>query len=269
MRAPPAPQQKPRSLHRCISCWRRPGTVDEHLARRRVDLVVPAQVAGVVVGDELVDRRDRGQPALLDQPAEQLGVVDDLVVAADLRVLVGERVEAVRAGRDDLRCAPIELSVSTFCMASIWKRNSLPSRRAGSPVQVSPAPRIANSTPGRVQQLGDRPGGLLGPVLQRAGAADPEQVLDVGRDRLARLDPAYLEVEALGPLLAGAVGQRPTGCPCSRGCAASRRPRTGTPTRSAPGSGACRRCGRRARCRPGTARRRRRRWCTTTARPGR
>ena len=36
----------------------------------------------------------------------------------------------------------------------------------------------------------------------------------------------------------------------------------GTPTRSAPGSGACRRCGRRARCRPGTARRRRRRWCS-------
>ncbi|RII06830.1 hypothetical protein DSC45_35370 [Streptomyces sp. YIM 130001] len=28
MRAPPAPQQKPRSLWRCISCWRRPGTAD-------------------------------------------------------------------------------------------------------------------------------------------------------------------------------------------------------------------------------------------------
>ena len=37
----------------------------------------------------LVDRRDRGEPALLDQLAEQLGVVDDLVVAAELRVLVG------------------------------------------------------------------------------------------------------------------------------------------------------------------------------------
>ena len=27
IRAPPAPQQKPRSLHRCISCERRPGTL--------------------------------------------------------------------------------------------------------------------------------------------------------------------------------------------------------------------------------------------------
>ena len=43
--------------------------------------------------------------------------------------------------------ALIELSVSTFCMPSIWNRNSLPSRRAGSPVHVSPAPSTANSTP--------------------------------------------------------------------------------------------------------------------------
>jgi hypothetical protein len=28
IRAPPAPQQKPRSLHRCISCWRRPGRLE-------------------------------------------------------------------------------------------------------------------------------------------------------------------------------------------------------------------------------------------------
>ena len=40
--------------------------------------------------------------AVLDELAEQLRVVDDLAVAAELRVLVGERVEAVRAGRDDL-----------------------------------------------------------------------------------------------------------------------------------------------------------------------
>ena len=33
---------------------------------------------------------------------EQLGVVEHLVVAAEVRVLVGERVEAVRAARDDL-----------------------------------------------------------------------------------------------------------------------------------------------------------------------
>ncbi len=43
----------------------------------------------------------------------------------------------------------------------------------------------------------------------------------------------------------------------------------GSSTRRAPGSGACRRCGRRARCRPGTAARTRRRSRTTTARRGR
>jgi hypothetical protein len=44
----------------------------------------------------------RGEPALADQPVEQLGVVHDLVVAAELRVFVLQRVEAVRAGHDDL-----------------------------------------------------------------------------------------------------------------------------------------------------------------------
>ena len=38
----------------------------------------------------------------LEQTIDQLRVVDDLVVAAEVLVLVGERVEAVRARRDDL-----------------------------------------------------------------------------------------------------------------------------------------------------------------------
>src|SRR3954470_12508045 len=36
---------------------------------------------------------------------------------------------------------------SAFCIASCWKTTSLPERRAGSPVQVSPLPRTANETP--------------------------------------------------------------------------------------------------------------------------
>ena len=39
------------------------------------------------------------------------------------------------------------LSTSTFCCACIWNRNSLPRRRAGSPVHVSLRPSTANSTP--------------------------------------------------------------------------------------------------------------------------
>ena len=45
---------------------------------------------------------DRDQLLLADQSVEQLGVVDDLVLAAELRVLVLDGVEAVRAGDDDL-----------------------------------------------------------------------------------------------------------------------------------------------------------------------
>ena len=46
-----------------------------------------------------------------------------------------------------IRLAPTSLSTSTFCAACIWYRNSLPARRAGSPVQVSPSPRTMNSIP--------------------------------------------------------------------------------------------------------------------------
>src|SRR5215469_12671655 len=42
---------------------------------------------------------------------------------------------------------PASLRVATFCWASIWKTNSLPSRRAGSPVHASAGPSTANFTP--------------------------------------------------------------------------------------------------------------------------
>jgi hypothetical protein len=45
------------------------------------------------------------------------------------------------------------LSVSMFCIASIWKMYSLPDRRAGSPVQFSDGPRMAKSSPARFMSL--------------------------------------------------------------------------------------------------------------------
>src|SRR3712207_8358405 len=42
---------------------------------------------------------------LANELGEQLAVVDDVVLAAEVGVLVAERVEAVRAARDDLRDA--------------------------------------------------------------------------------------------------------------------------------------------------------------------
>ena len=48
---------------------------------------------------------------------------------------------------------PMPLSVSMFCMASIWKMYSLPERRAGSPVHISVGPRMAKSMPARCSSL--------------------------------------------------------------------------------------------------------------------
>jgi Pyridine nucleotide-disulphide oxidoreductase, dimerisation domain len=64
---------------------------------------VSAQEARVVIGQLLLHRGDRLDPALLDQLRQQLGVVDHLEVPARLRVLHGDGVEAVRAGRYDRR----------------------------------------------------------------------------------------------------------------------------------------------------------------------
>ena len=79
----------------------------DHLAGREVDVVVAAEVARVVVGDALLERGLADvEAAAGDQRLEQLAVVDDLVVPAELRVLVEQRVEAVRALGDDLAARP-------------------------------------------------------------------------------------------------------------------------------------------------------------------
>src|SRR5262249_31269571 len=80
------------------------GYAAEDLPRRAEDPVVPPEVARVVIGDRGVHLVYRRQPALADEPGQQLRVVYDLVDAAQLWVLVAQRVEAVRAGDHDLPC---------------------------------------------------------------------------------------------------------------------------------------------------------------------
>ena len=103
----------------------------------------------------------------------------------------------------------IEFSVSTFCMPSIWNRNSLPSRRAGSPRARLARAEHRELDTGHVQQFGERPGHLLRAVLQRARAADPEQVLDVGVELRARHGAPDLERQPVHPLVAAVVGHAP------------------------------------------------------------
>src|SRR6266702_4069030 len=73
-----------------------------HRAGLVVDSVVAPEVARVVVRHRLGHPAADLQLAVRDKPVDELQRVDDLVVPAELRVLVRDRVEAVRAARDDL-----------------------------------------------------------------------------------------------------------------------------------------------------------------------
>src|ERR1700722_4009713 len=148
----------------------------DDLPGRRVDLVVAAEEARVVVGDLLVDRVDRGELAVLDQLGQQLGVVDDLVVAPQLGVLAADGVEAVRAGRDDLLPGPGAdpgLVEGLDVLLGEHLEDELVAQPAGG-VAGAGLGRAQDREldPGDVQQLGDRLGRLLRPVLKRARAAD-------------------------------------------------------------------------------------------------
>ncbi len=173
-----------------------------------------------MVGDLLVDRVDRRELALLDQPGQQLGVVDDLVVAAELRVLAAMVLK--QCGQDAMTFLPVpaptpaSLRVSTFCWASIWKTNSLPSRRAGSPVQASAGPRTANLTPAVCSSSAIA---LVAFFARSSRApAQPTQYRYSMSSGIVAVDDGDLEVELGDPV--GAAGPRPCprGCPCARGC---------------------------------------------------
>ena len=98
---------------------------------------------------------------------------------------------------------PMPLRVSTFCMASIWNRYSLPERRAGSPVHRSEGPRMAKSMPARCSSLAVASGHLLVLVVEAAGAAHPVEVLVGERPRCRRRWP---------PRRAGPWPSRPGRC---------------------------------------------------------
>ena len=76
----------------------------------------------------------------------------------------------------------------------------MPARRAGSPVQRLAVAEHGERDAGGVQQLGHRAGGPLGAVLVGAGAADPEQVVDLGQRLDVRRRRRHLERQVLGPV---------------------------------------------------------------------
>src|SRR5207245_2428696 len=71
------------------------------LSRSFPNVVVPREVARVVIGDRSLARH-RSELALADEVGEKLRVMHDLVGASEIRILVAQRVETVRARGDDL-----------------------------------------------------------------------------------------------------------------------------------------------------------------------
>ena len=122
-------------------------------------------------------------------------MVHDLVVAAELRVLVLQRVEAVRALRDDLLHAHAveHLDVGHGQHLEEVLVAGAAGRVAGAHLR---RPEDGHVEAGPLQQLGHGLGDLLVLVVEAAGAAHPVEVL-VG-ERRRRVDD--LDVEALGPV---------------------------------------------------------------------
>jgi len=89
------------------------------------------------VGDRDVDLVHRPQPAFRDEPRQEFRVVYDLVVAAELRVLVRQGVEAVRAGGDDLPGADLFERLHVL-LRQFLEQQFLPSRRPRLRCRFSP-----------------------------------------------------------------------------------------------------------------------------------
>ncbi len=129
------------------------------------------------------------QTAAVDELRQQLRVVHHLVVAAEVAVLVGERVEAVRAAGDDLRHARVVQR--RHVLLGVALEDVLVAHSAG---RVAGA-RLARAEDGEVdagglQQLRRRLGGGTRPLVEGRCAADPVQVL---RRRVARLEHAHAQ----------------------------------------------------------------------------
>src|SRR5690606_37191962 len=130
---------------------------------------------------------------------EQLGVVHDLQLQAELLVLVLECVEAVGAGGDDLLDLRL-LEDSRVLHRELLEDDLVAGAACGIARAGLAVTEHGEVHAGDVQQLGDRLGGLLRAVLERAGAPDPEQPLDLVEGLDVDTDLLDLEVEVLGPL---------------------------------------------------------------------
>src|SRR5947209_2145762 len=165
------------------------------LARLLAYVVVPREVARVGVRERPLAGR-RHELALADELGEERGVVHDLVLAAEVRVLVPERVEAVRARRDDL------LNAGAVQRGHVLAREALERVLVAHPPGGVAVARFARAEDREVDarllhELRRRDGRAPRALVERGRAPDPEQ--DLGR-RVAGLEDA--EAQTFRPLRA-------------------------------------------------------------------
>ena len=177
----------------------------DHLAWSEVDVVVAAEVAGVVVDDALVERCvGHVEVTVFDQVFEELAVMDHFVVATELWVLVCEGVKAVRALGDDL------LDAHAIERLDVLHREKLEDVLvAGTASRVPGAvlrrPKNCEAHVGSVEQFRQRLADLLVLVVERTGTTNPVEVL--GFQRVGAVDD--LDVGVLGPVGALTLAEGP------------------------------------------------------------
>src|SRR5438874_8241756 len=150
----------------------------KHAAWLVVDLVEAAVVAGVVVHGPLLELGRNLQAARGDQLRHQLGGVEHLVVPPELRELVLDGVEAVRAVDDDLLHARRGEALDARLRHGLVEVLVAEAARGLAVAEL----RLAEA--GEVHaRLLEQPGeglrGLLVAVVESAGAADVVEVLGV------------------------------------------------------------------------------------------
>ena len=156
-----------------------------------------------MVGDRLgILCLGRLDPAVADEAREQLGVVDHLVVAAEVWVLVGQRVEAVGAAGDDLGDAGLVQGLDVLLGEGLEDvLVADPARRVTGAALAGAEDREIHIR--GLEHLGRGLRGLACPLVERRGTADPVEVLGSGVTGFEDLDPQVgRPVGALGLRLA-------------------------------------------------------------------
>ena len=152
--------------------------VTQQVARRLVHAVDTRKVTRVVIGHRAV-AFGRVEFAVVDQLLQKLGVMHDLELVAELRVVVRQRVHAVRTLGQDFPHAML-LQRRVVFLGQFLKQKLVaepPGRVAGATFVRAKHGKVHT---GLDQQLGDGPGDLLCAAIERPGATDPPQDFKVG-----------------------------------------------------------------------------------------